>query len=95
MQDALAGKVAVVTGGGYNIGRAVALRLAQEGARVTVFGRRRAPLDETVAAIEAAGGEALAVAGDVRVVEDCERLAEAAKARFGPCLLYTSDAADE
>ena len=82
--QSMLGRSAVVTGGGYNIGRAVALQLAQEGARVTVFGRRRAPLDETVAAIEAAGGDALAVAGDVCVAEDCARLAEAAQARFGP-----------
>ena len=78
------GRCAAVTGGGFNIGRAVALRLAQQGAKVAVFGRRRALLDETVALIEAEGGEALAVEGDVRRAADCERLAAEASARFGP-----------
>ncbi|MEC9047533.1 MAG: SDR family NAD(P)-dependent oxidoreductase, partial [Planctomycetota bacterium] len=78
------GRSAAVTGGGYNIGRAVALRLAREGAKVTVFGRRRALLDETVALVEAEGGEALAVQGDVTVLADCERMAREAEQRFGP-----------
>ena len=78
------GRSAAVTGGGYNIGRAVALRLAREGAKVTVFGRRRALLDETVALVEEEGGEALAVQGDVTVLADCERMAREAEQRFGP-----------
>jgi NAD(P)-dependent dehydrogenase (short-subunit alcohol dehydrogenase family) len=72
-----------VTGGGYNIGRAVALRLAAQGARVTVFGRRQALLDEAVAQVEACGGDALAVVGDVTVYADCERAVAMATERFG------------
>ena len=79
----MSGRSAVVTGGGYNIGRAVALRLAEMGARVAVLGRRRALLDETVAQIQARGGEALAVTGDVTIYADCERLVAAATERFG------------
>jgi NAD(P)-dependent dehydrogenase (short-subunit alcohol dehydrogenase family) len=83
MEQTLSGRSAVVTGGGYNIGRAVALRLAAQGARVTVFGRRQALLDETVAQVEACGGDALAVAGDVTVYADCERAVAMATERFG------------
>ena len=61
----LIGKVALVTGGGSGIGRAVALALAAEGARVAVAGRRPERLAETVAMIEQAGGTALSVVTDV------------------------------
>lgn len=52
----LAGKVALVTGGGTGIGRGAAIALAAEGARVMVLGRRPEPLEETVALIKQAGG---------------------------------------
>jgi NAD(P)-dependent dehydrogenase (short-subunit alcohol dehydrogenase family) len=55
----------VITGGGRGIGRAIALRLAADGLRVAVAGRDPAPLEETAAAVERAGGEALAVPCDV------------------------------
>ena len=55
---ALAGQVALVTGGGSGIGRSTALMLAAEGARVVVMGRRIDPLETVVAEIRAAGGEA-------------------------------------
>ncbi len=78
------GKVAIVTGGGWNIGRAVAVWLAREGAAVAVFGRRQELLDETVQIIESHGGRGLAVAGDVTVLADCERLAEQTRRTLGP-----------
>ncbi len=62
---ALDGKTALVTGAGSGIGRAAALALAGEGAYVLVAGRREAPLAETVAAIEATGGGALARSVDL------------------------------
>ncbi len=59
------GKVAWITGGGSGIGRAVAFELARQGAKVAVSGRRAERLNEVVAEIEQAGGEAMAVACDV------------------------------
>ncbi|MDB5701667.1 MAG: short-chain dehydrogenase [Sphingomonadales bacterium] len=61
----LAGKVAIVTGGGTGIGKSTALLMAQRGAKIAVTGRTITTLEGTVAAIKAAGGEALAVAMDV------------------------------
>ncbi|MBL8379103.1 MAG: SDR family oxidoreductase [Burkholderiales bacterium] len=61
----LAGKVAIVSGSGRGIGRACALKLAAEGARVVVNDLDAAPATETVDAIRAAGGEAIAVVGSV------------------------------
>jgi 3-oxoacyl-[acyl-carrier protein] reductase len=69
-----AGRVALVTGGGSGIGRAVALELARAGAHVAVTGRRVPPLEETAGMIETAGGKALAVAGDVSCPQDVERV---------------------
>ena len=80
--DANAGRVALVTGGGTGIGRATALELAGTGARVVVCGRRLEPLEETAAAIEADGGEALAIAADLREEDEVERVVDAALERF-------------
>jgi len=79
----LEGRRALVTGGGSGIGRAVACRLAQEGAAVAVSGRREAPLAETVAAIESTGGHALAVVGDIAVEADADRMAAGAAEGLG------------
>lgn len=58
-------RVALVTGGGSGIGKAAALLLAREGARVAVLSRTREELEETVRRVEADGGEAVAVVADV------------------------------
>jgi NAD(P)-dependent dehydrogenase (short-subunit alcohol dehydrogenase family) len=79
----LAGRAALVTGGGTGIGRAIALRLSAEGAPVAVSGRRPEPLAETVAGIEARGGRAVAISGDVTRAEDAERIVAEAVAALG------------
>jgi NAD(P)-dependent dehydrogenase (short-subunit alcohol dehydrogenase family) len=61
----LGGRVAIVTGGGRGLGRAMALRFAAEGAAVTVAGTSREQLEATAAEIIAAGGRSLAVVADV------------------------------
>lgn len=61
----LENKTAVVTGGGHGIGRASALRLASEGARVAILDLNQSAADETAELIVAAGGQALALAADV------------------------------
>ncbi|MEU9445562.1 SDR family oxidoreductase [Streptomyces sp. NPDC048304] len=78
MTHRFTGRTALVTGAGSGIGRAVALAFAAEGARVVVAGRRREPLEETVALIEEQGGKALAVTADVSQAADAEALVRAA-----------------
>ena len=77
------GKVALVTGGASGIGRATACRFAGAGARVVVADADEALARETVALIEAAGGEALPVRVDVRVSDEVEGAVRLAVERFG------------
>lgn len=80
----LKSKVALVTGGSRDIGRAISLRLAALGARVAVnYRRNRAEADETLRLITAAGGQAIAVQGDVLLASDIARLVAETRAAFG------------
>ena len=81
--DANAGLVALVTGGGTGLGRAIARELARTGASLVIAGRRPEPLQEVRAELEAAGSLCLAVPTDVREPEQVEALVEAAMDRFG------------
>lgn len=76
-------KVALVTGAGRGIGQAVALKLASEGARVVVNDLEEAPAAETIAAIEAAGGQAVACVGSVTEPGFAERFVATAVDSFG------------
>jgi 2,3-dihydroxy-2,3-dihydrophenylpropionate dehydrogenase len=78
----LEGDVALITGAGSGIGRAVALRFIEEGASVVVVGRDRAKLDDVVAA-SAAPERMLAVAADVRSTADLEAAVASTLERFG------------
>lgn len=88
----LAGKVALVTGGGTGIGKAIAVAFAREGAKVAVAGRRKEKLQETVEEIEKAGGDGLAIAGDVSKARDAERAVHEAARNFGKLNVLVNNA---
>jgi NAD(P)-dependent dehydrogenase (short-subunit alcohol dehydrogenase family) len=83
MEERLEGKVALITGAAGGIGRATALRFAREGARVVATDLEDAPIDETVASVEATGGEILGVGHDVTRWEDWQRAVAEAERAFG------------
>jgi 3-oxoacyl-[acyl-carrier protein] reductase len=90
----LAGRVALVTGAGRNIGRAIALALADAGAAVVVNARRsQDEIDAVAAEIERGGGRALAVLADVTDARAVTRMVEAAGARFGRLDILVNNAA--
>jgi 3-oxoacyl-[acyl-carrier protein] reductase len=90
----LAGRVALVTGAGRNIGRAIALALADGGAAVVVNARRsRAEIDAVAAEIEAAGGKAYAALADVTDRAAVQRMVEVADARLGRIDILVNNAA--
>lgn len=76
-------KVAIVTGAARGIGKATALRLAQDGFSVVLSGRDMATLERVNAEVCAAGGAAVCCPGDVTEAEVPERLVETARERFG------------
>lgn len=83
MPAMLDGKVALVTGGGGGIGRATALAMAREGARVAVADFNAAAAHETVAAINAAGGQAITLTGDVSRAADVGAIVADTLSAFG------------
>jgi NAD(P)-dependent dehydrogenase (short-subunit alcohol dehydrogenase family) len=89
-EGTLAGRVALVTGGGSGLGRAIALELGRLGAAVAVLGRRREPLEETVAAID---GPAAAVPADVRDAEAVAAAFDQAEESLGPLTTLVNGAA--
>jgi 3-oxoacyl-[acyl-carrier protein] reductase len=81
---ALAGKVAIVTGSGKNIGKAIVQRLARDGSAVVVNGRGdRAIIDETAEEIRAAGGRAMPYLADVSQPDQVRAMVEATVKEFG------------
>jgi 3-oxoacyl-[acyl-carrier protein] reductase len=79
----LGGKVAIIAGASRGIGKATALVLAAEGAKLVLAARSEEPLHEAAKEARAAGAEVLAVACDVTKDGECERLVGAAAERFG------------
>ncbi|MCC7369571.1 MAG: SDR family oxidoreductase [Chloroflexi bacterium] len=76
-------KVAVVTGAGNGIGQAIALRLAEEGARLVCGDIDGAAIERTVSSVMHAGGTAIGVVGDLTLAEPADELIAAAVERFG------------
>ena len=97
----LKGRVAVVTGASRGIGEAIAKRCAMEGAKVVVSARSVTPddhflpgsINETVEAINAAGGDATAVKADLSLEEDRHNLVTATEAAYGPIDILVNNAA--
>jgi NAD(P)-dependent dehydrogenase (short-subunit alcohol dehydrogenase family) len=93
VDGAFDGQVAIVTGGGSGMGRAMALEFARLGAAVVVAGRRPDPLAGTVELIERAGGRGLAMSTDVRDPDAVDALVAGAVERFGRLDVLVNDAA--
>jgi NAD(P)-dependent dehydrogenase (short-subunit alcohol dehydrogenase family) len=92
MAGELTGQVAVVTGAGRGFGRAIAERLAAEGAAVTVTARSQSQLADVVASIERAGGKAIAVPADVTSRSDVDKVKRETEARLGPVSILVHNA---
>lgn len=88
----VSGKVAIITGGGTGIGRACALTLAREGAKVALAARRRDKLEAAAREIIAGGGEALALECDVTNKASVERVVRAVEERFGKLHIIINNA---
>ncbi len=94
MNNELSGRVAIVTGAGRNIGRGIALALAEGGAAVVVNARSNMQEAQGVAGeIERAGGQALAVTADVADPDAVDRMIDAAGTRFGRIDILVNNAA--
>jgi len=90
----LQNKIALVTGSGRGIGRAIALRLAQDGADVIVnYVRNQAPAEEVAAQIQAMGRRALAVRANVGRIEDIDKLFAVVQEQFGGLDILINNAA--
>src|SRR6188768_3382641 len=88
----LADRVAIVTGAGTGMGRAIAIALAEEGAGLVLAGRNAENLTETARAVEAVGGTVVVRPTDVTESAQCQALAQAALDRWGRIDLLVNNA---
>lgn len=88
----LKGQRAIITGGGRGIGRAIALRFAEEGASVLVTARTASEVDAVADEIRSAGGRAAALAADVSQAAGCEKIYHAAVDAFGAVDILVNNA---
>jgi len=88
----LSGKVAIITGASRGIGRAIALALASQGAKVVASARNAEALAKLTAEIKSQGGDALAVVGDVAVEDDANNLVKQAVAAYGKVDVFINNA---
>lgn len=88
----LAGKTAIVTGAGRGIGEAIAKRFAIEGAGVVLASRTEQEVRQVASQIETAGGRAVALAADVSGEAGCEKIARAAREKFGAIHILVNNA---
>ncbi len=94
MQE-LANKVAIVTGGGYGIGRQIALVFARAGAHVVLAARSVDKLESTRKEVAGLGAQCLAIPTDVAKEADCSRMAEQTLSRFGRIDILVNNAGIE
>jgi ketoreductase len=85
-------RVALITGAGRGIGRAIALAFAKEGARVALTARTAPELDEVVGKIRAGGGEAVAIPADLAAPGEPQRVIRATEAALGPVEILVNNA---
>ena len=83
MEGLLKGKIALITGAGRGIGKGIALKFAQQGARCILVGRTYGPLDQTMEEIRAGGAEADVFQADVSEEQQVNDLMDQVKARYG------------
>ncbi|HLA38087.1 MAG TPA: SDR family oxidoreductase [Candidatus Brocadiales bacterium] len=88
----LADKIALVTGGGTGIGRAIARVFLEEGARVAITGRRKEPLEETLSKLDPAGKKAISIQGDVSLAKDAKRMVAETVKTFGGLNILVNNA---
>ncbi|MFY8140751.1 MAG: SDR family NAD(P)-dependent oxidoreductase, partial [Caulobacter sp.] len=91
----LTGKVAIITGSSRGIGKAIAERMAQHGAKVVISSRKAGPCEEVAAAINAAEGEgtAIAVPANISSKEDLQRVVDETRKAFGKVDIVVCNAA--
>src|SRR5687768_9876612 len=91
--NTLKDQVAIITGGGTGLGRAMALEFSRLGAKLVLASRTAEHLDPTVAEVSKAGGEAVSIVTDVRDPAQVDRMVQAAKDRYGSVDIMVNNAA--